>query len=36
MNQNVNLSMHFSRKPIPYAIKNTIGTGLVIGIIEAF
>jgi hypothetical protein len=37
MNQRVDFSMHFSRKkPIPYAIKNTIGTGLVIGMIESF
>ena len=36
MNSRVDLSMQYQRNPLVYAIKNTIGTGLVIGILESF
>ena len=36
MNSKVDLSMQYQRNPLLYAIKNTIGTGLVIGMLESF
>ena len=35
-NSKVDLSMQYQRNPLLYAIKNTIGTGLVIGMLESF